>query len=70
MHNLRLQRVIKVGSSLAVTLPVEVCRALGIERGDAVTLGIFEENTVVIRRLTDADLKLLRPQQILYGESK
>lgn len=67
MPNVRLQRVIKVGTSLAVVLPIDACRALNIKRGDPVSFGIFEENTIVIRRLTDADIKVLRPQQVIYG---
>lgn len=70
MLNVRLQTVIKVGTSLAVILPADVCRALGISRGDAVTLGIFEQNTIVVRRLTNEDLKTLRPQQITYDDTE
>lgn len=57
----------KVGDSLAVTLPASVCRALNIQRGDVVTIGVFEENTVVVRRLTRDDLKNIQPEQIIYG---
>lgn len=70
MQIVRLQRVIKVGPSLAVVVPVDVRRALGINRGDTVTIGIFEENTIVIRRLSDEEIKSLRPQQILYDDIK
>lgn len=68
MANDGMHRVIKVGSSLGVVLPVAVCRTLGIARGDLVSFGVFEENTVVIRKVTPEQLKQLAPKTILYGK--
>lgn len=68
MDEVRIQRVIKVGTSLAVVLPVNVCRALCIQRGDRVAFGVFEDNTLVVRKLTEAEVRALRPQQFKYGK--
>lgn len=67
MDNVRLQSVIKIGSSLGVVLPKPVCKALGIERGDRITFAVFEHNTVVVRKLSAAELKALQPRQINFN---
>ncbi len=47
MGNMRYQKVIRHGCSLAVVIPAAVCRELQIKRGDAVRLLVlargFEE---------------------------
>lgn len=64
MISLRVQKVIKVGNAIAVIVPVEVARALKIERGDQVTFGVFEDDVICIRKITQEDLRKLKPQQV------
>lgn len=61
MEQITIQRVLKVGNSLAVILPVHVHRALGMKRGDNISFAVWQENEVVIRKLTDDDLQKLKP---------
>lgn len=59
-----IQTVLKIGNSLGVILPVDVCRGLGIARGDQVSFAVFEENTVMVRKLTAEELQSLKPKYI------
>lgn len=70
METVRVQRVIRVGTSLAVVLPADICRSLKIEKGDSISFGVFESDTVVVRKLSANDLRSLRPEIIFYGDTK
>lgn len=52
-----IQKIIKVGNSLAVTLPTALTRALGIERGDLVVLGCVQDGVIYVRKVTDKDVR-------------
>lgn len=62
-----VQKVIKIGSSLGVVLPVEVCRGLCIERGDSVAFAVYETDSVMIRKLSRADLEAMKPRPIEWN---
>lgn len=64
MENIKVGKVIKVGSSLAVVVPAELSRALNIKRGDQIVYAVFSENQFCVRRLTDEDLRAMKPQDI------
>jgi len=55
-----IQRVIKVGNSLAVILPKYLTSTLQIERGDVVILSCVEENEVRVRKIDEKTLRNLR----------
>jgi len=55
-----IQRIIKVGNSLAITVPASVARALNFQRGDRVVLSCVEEGTITVRKVNDKDLHNLR----------
>lgn len=55
-----LQRVIKVGNSLAVILPVEIARALEIQRGQAVGLSTTDPTFIIIKLIPEYDVERLR----------
>lgn len=54
------QRIIKVGNSLAVVLPVEIVRGLEIQRGDVVALSVTQSDQVVIKLFADYELREMR----------
>lgn len=54
------QRVIKVGTSLAVVLPVQITRGLGIQRGDFVALSATQVDRIVIKLFTHYEVDHLR----------
>lgn len=68
MEQLRVQKVIRVGSSNAVVLPAAICRAMKIERGDQVAFGVYEHNTIQIRKLSNDELRAMRPPQNNYEQ--
>lgn len=43
-------KIIKVGTSLAFIIPVAVCDALGIVRGEYFELSVSDTNTMLARR--------------------
>lgn len=59
-----IQRVIKVGDSLAAVLPRYLTDALGIQRGQAFSIGCTENNVLTIRLLTSEEVRNLRPHAI------
>lgn len=61
-----VQRVQKVGNSLAVVIPAKVARALAIQRDDMVLVEVYGENSVVVRRLTAEQIILLQPVKLNF----
>lgn len=61
MEILKAGQIIKVGNSLALIIPVDICRALKIERGDRFVFGIYGEDSLAARRITQQDLINLKP---------
>lgn len=64
MDNLFVSKVTKVGTSLAVVIPVAVLRGLKIERGDRLSFAVYEDQTFVCRLITDVESAALKPKQI------
>ena len=66
MENIKVGKVLKVGTSLAVVIPAELARALHIERGDQVVYGAFTDNQFTVRRLTTEELQAMKPHAIEF----
>lgn len=66
MENGRIGKVIRVGSSLALVIPVQILRGLKIARGDKVVFGVYDENTIAIRRITTEELQKFKPQELVF----
>jgi len=64
MQNLQITKVMRVGSSLAIVIPVNILRALKIERGDQMTFGVYADDVICIRKISAEQLRELRPPQI------
>lgn len=63
MQNLRITKVIKVGNSHAVVIPRDILVALNIQRGDQVSFGVYSDDVICIRKISQRDLLNLRPPQ-------
>jgi antitoxin component of MazEF toxin-antitoxin module len=63
MNTLRLTKIIKVGNSLAVVIPKDILNALSIERGDQVSFGVYSDDVICIRKISQRDLLNLKPKQ-------
>lgn len=66
MENIKLGTIIKVGNSLAITVPVEILRGLKIQRGDRVVLAVYDENTFAVRRVPASELRNLKPGELKF----
>ena len=64
MEYIRTTKVIKTGTSLCVVIPKAILTALKIERGDQVAFGIYDADTIVVRKLSESDLFKIKPPQI------
>lgn len=61
MPRVRMQRVLKIGTSLGVVVPAEICRALNIQRGDYVVFGVYSESSVCIKKVSPDELRKMHP---------
>lgn len=64
MQNVRVVTVVKQGSSVGVIIPAHICRELGIERGDQMSLVVFAPGVLAYRKLTEAEILQLKPPVI------
>jgi len=66
MENINTSKIIKVGNSLAVVIPVSILRGLKIERGDRVVFGVYNENTFAVRKVSSEELRKLKPDALAF----
>lgn len=62
MAILQTTKIIKTGTSLCVVIPKNIRHALKMERGDQVVFGIYDDQSLVIRKLSQTDLLKLKQQ--------
>lgn len=48
-----IHRIIKIGDSLAVILPIHILRELNIQRGDLVRFEVYDDDTIHVIRFAD-----------------
>lgn len=63
---MKISKVIRVGNSLAITIPVAILRSLKIKRGDYVVFGVYDENVFAVRKVTDAEQSNLKPGAVEF----
>lgn len=59
-----LQKIIKHGNSLAVVLPVQLCRAGDFKRGDNIALIVKDEGFLIVQKVKDEDYQTLVEKEI------
>ena len=64
MENVVMTKVIRVGTSLGIIIPKTLLQQLDIQRGDTVVYGCYGPGQCLVRRLSEAELKHLRPREI------
>ena len=62
-----VQKVIKVGDSLAIIIPSQLRRNLEINRGDFAVVVLASEDRLVIQKIDDATAKEILSKDIQYG---
>lgn len=60
MDNIITAKIIKVGSSKAIVIPVNVLSGLGWERGDNVIFTFGFDDTLIIKKLDDETIRRLK----------
>ena len=64
MEYIRTTKIIKTGSSLCVVLPKEILKAMNMQRGDQISFWVYDQDTIILRRVSPADLLNLKPHNI------
>lgn len=65
-----IQKVIKVGDSLAIIIPSQLRRSLEINRGDFAVVVLASEDRLVIQKIDEATAKEILSNDIHYGNKK
>ncbi len=53
--NMWVKKIIKVGDSLAVTIPYPLCEALKIVRGDFVFVFLLQDDKIILQKIDEKD---------------
>lgn len=61
MERLLTTKIIKIGSSLGLVLPKDILGGMGLDRGDQVIFSVIAGPTLVVRQLSDAEIRRLKP---------
>ena len=64
MHSTHIAKLMRIGSSVGVIIPRIVLNALKVDRGDTVVFAFYGERQIMLRILTDAELRHLQPPEI------
>lgn len=62
MENLHIGKVLRVGDSLGITIPINVLRALKWQRGDTIVITNFAFEQFTVVRLPDEKIKELKTE--------
>lgn len=54
-------KVLKVGSSLGIVLPVEICEELNIHRGEFFAVRVTDVQTIFLRRINSVEFGDIGP---------
>lgn len=63
MERITITKIIKNGNSLGVNIPKNILLALDIKRGDQVSFGVYSDDVICIRKISQAELSSLIPKQ-------
>jgi hypothetical protein len=64
MENIYITKIIRVGDSCAVIVPVPVLKGLKWQRGDFVVFGFLEGDRLFVKRISDLEIKNLKSNDI------
>jgi bifunctional DNA-binding transcriptional regulator/antitoxin component of YhaV-PrlF toxin-antitoxin module len=57
MEYIITSKLTRLGTSLAIVIPKKILTALKMGRGDQVIFGIYDENTIIIKKIPDKELR-------------
>lgn len=60
MEIVQITKIIKTGNSLCVVIPKNILNALNLQRGDQVVFGIYDDHSLVVRKLQVGELQAIK----------
>lgn len=66
MEKIYTTNLMRSGNSLMIVIPMAICRAQNFQRGDTFIFGVYEQDTLLIKKLSPKQLSELRPPSITY----
>lgn len=60
MEDIYTTRLMQVGTSKGVVIPVQIIRALNWERGDLIVVVAHQGDKIILRKVTDAEVLQLK----------
>lgn len=60
MEYIRTTKIIKTGTSLCVVIPKNILTTLKFQRGDQVAFFIYDDETIVMKKIQEVDLLNLK----------
>lgn len=64
MQIMYISKVLKIGNSLGLVVPIEILRAHKIERGDTVVFGFAGNGQIFFRKITDQEIQNIKGYEI------
>ena len=65
MINVQITKIVRVGTSLGVIVPINILRDLRIMRGDQVAFSVAAGDVICLRKITDAEKLEIKPLPII-----
>ncbi len=65
MNSLFSTKIIQIGTSKGLVIPVEILRALQLDRGDLMVFAVYSEGQFICRKLSPVEIENLKPQQLI-----
>lgn len=66
MQNIEFTRLIRIGDSKGVVIPIEILRDLQWERGDYIVFAVGKSDVLCARKMSDSEIKNIKPDVINY----
>lgn len=61
MESIYITRVVTVGTSQGIVIPAPILRGMKWERGDRLVFGFARDNQIILRKLSDKEIRELKP---------
>jgi antitoxin component of MazEF toxin-antitoxin module len=65
MQSVFISKILRIGTSEGIVLPRNILNALKWERGDFVVFGFAGNEQIFIKRMTDEDMRKLKPSNFI-----
>lgn len=64
MEIMYVSKVIKIGNSLGLVVPIQILRANKMERGDMIVFGFQGTEQIFFRKISDEEIKRIKGYEI------